>query len=251
MALAAHTAANCKVVAEMAKPLRATPALGTATVPFERDASASVVSLSAPKKRRPSWVLLGVVMVGLAALLGAYVFSTTSKTVSVLVAARDLSPGDIVTVTDLQVEDIGRSDVLRTIAPAEQNLIVGQAARGPIPRGTLLNTALFASRDHVIPTGFVVVGVAMEPGAVPVSSMAVGDRVEILVTAKSQSTEASPAPVAVVVTPAIVWSAGSTGQGANTAKQVVSLLVPAEMQASVAQAASEGRLRLSMTGAKP
>jgi SAF domain len=236
----------------MAKPLRAAPTLSATSVPFERDASASVVSLSAPKKRRPSWVLLGVVMVGLAALLGAYVFSTTSKTVSVLVAARDLSPGDVVTVADVRVEDVGHSEVLRTISPAEQGLIIGQAARGPIPRGTLLNTALFVSRDRVIPTGFVVVGVALEPGAVPVSSLAVGDRVEILVTAKQQTSGAVGSdPVAVVATPAVIWSAGSAAQDVNLAKQVVSLLVPAETQAAVAQAAADGRLRLSMTGSKP
>jgi flagella basal body P-ring formation protein FlgA len=237
----------------MAKPLRAAPTLAAAAVPIERgDASASVVSLSAPKKRRPSWVLLGVVMVGLAALLGAYVFSTTSKTVSVLVAARDLSPGDVVTIADLRVEDVGHSEVLRTISPAEQGSILGQAARGPIPRGTLLNTGLFVSRDQVIPAGYVVVGVALDPGAVPVSSMAVGDRVEILVTAKAQTAGASgPDPVAVVATPAVIWSAGSTGQDAVSTKQVVSLLVPADTQATVAQAAADGRLRLSLSGSKP
>ena len=40
----------------------------------QTDEQVSVVSLSPPKRRRPSWVLLGVLLVGLAALVGAYVF---------------------------------------------------------------------------------------------------------------------------------------------------------------------------------
>jgi hypothetical protein len=39
------------------------------------------------------------------------------------------------------------------------------------------------------------------------------------------------------------------GAGTSTAKVWVSLLVPADAQAAVAQAAADGRLRLSLTGA--
>ena len=122
------------------------------------------MSLASPKHRRPSWVLVGVALVALAALLGAWVFAATSDTMRVMVAARDLAPGEVIDAADLRVVELGRSGGVRAIQPDQQDLIVGRAARGPIPAGTVLNTDLFADREQVIPAGEVVVGAALAAG---------------------------------------------------------------------------------------
>jgi hypothetical protein len=109
-----------------------------------------------------------------------------------------------------------------------------------------LNTGLFASRDRVIPAGQVVVGAALEPGAAPGTGLAAGDRVDVLAVVK-----ASGSSVATVVASGTVWSVQPVGQGASSSKLVVSVLVPAETQALVAQAAADGRLRLSLVGVSP
>src|SRR3954452_16629986 len=101
-------------------------------------------SLAGPTRRRPSWVLFGSLMVVVAALVGAWVFAATSDRMSVMVAANDLQPGDVIDAGDLRVIEIGRSEEMRAIQPAQQDLILGRAARGPIPAGTVLNTDLFA-----------------------------------------------------------------------------------------------------------
>jgi Flp pilus assembly protein CpaB len=212
------------------------------------DRVASVVSLSAPKRRRPTWVVFGAVMVGLAMLLGVWVFSTSSQRISVIVAARDIAPGEVIEANDLRVVEMGRTGGLRAIQPSQQQLVVGQAARGPIPEGTMLNTGLFASRERVIPAGQVVVGAALEPGAAPGTGLAAGDRVDVLAVVKATGAPASVAPVASVVASGTVWSVQPVGQGAASSKLMVSLLVPAETQAVVAQAAADGRLRLSLVG---
>jgi hypothetical protein len=72
--------------------------------------------------------------------------------------------------------------------------------------------------------------------------------VDVLAVVKATGAPTTGSPVATVVASGTVWSVQSPGTGAVSSKQVVSLLIPAEAQAVVAQAASDGRLRLSLVG---
>lgn len=208
---------------------------------------AAVVPLVPPRRKKPSWTLAGAVLVGLAALLSAWVFSTSSSNTRVMVAARDISPGEVVTATDLRAVDMGRVGEVRAVTSSQQALIIGHAARGPIPEGTVLNTDLFAEKDRAIPAGSVVVGAALEPGAAPTSRLAPGDRVDVLAVVKNTGTP--NAPTATLLATGSVWSVERIGVGSTTSKLWVSVLVAADAQASVAQAAADGRLRLSLVGA--
>jgi SAF domain len=224
----------------MAKSVQALPTAGAG------DGRLSVVSLAAPKRRRMSWMLAGVGIVVLAGLIGAFAFTLQTKTVSVYVAARDLAPGDVISETDVRLATIGASsEGLRAVQPADRGLLVGQSARGAIPAGTVLNIGLVASKSDVIPAGQVVVGAALDPGALP-AGVTVGDRVVVLSVAGQSAAGAAPSAAA-VITSATVWAAPSVS--ASGSKQVVSLLVPEAMQELVAQAAADGRLRLSLSGA--
>ncbi|MBU3688422.1 MAG: hypothetical protein FGM29_02510 [Actinobacteria bacterium] len=215
----------------------------------EPSSTPSVVSLSAPKRKRPSWVLAGMLLVGLSALMAAWVFNATSETMSVMVAARDISPGEVVDSSDLRVVEMGRTDGLRAIQPSQQDLIIGRAARGPIPAGTVLNTDLFSEKGKVIPPGFVVVGASVEAGAAPTSGLSAGDQVDLLGVVKGTSAAPADAAVASVLGSGTVWSVERVGSGSTSTKLWVSVLVPADVQAAVAQAASDGRLRLTLVGA--
>jgi Flp pilus assembly protein CpaB len=210
-------------------------------------AAPSPVSLASPKHRRPSWVVAGVVLVALAALIGAWVFAATSDTMRVVVAARDVSPGEVIGASDVRVVELGRSGDVRAIQPEEQSLILGRAARGPIPAGTILNTDLFADRAHVIPEGEVVIGAALVAGAAPNAGLVTGDRVAVLGVVKSNGSAASTAE-ATVLTTGTVWSVEQPPTGGSAASWV-SLLIPEGSQTAVAQAAADGLLRLSLVGA--
>ena len=210
----------------------------------------SVVSMSSPTRRRPSWVLLGTLLVGLAGLLGAWVFTATTETISVMVAARDIAPGEVLAATDMRVVEMGKAGDLRAIQPSQQSLVVGRAARGPIPQGTVLNTGLFAA-GQVIPSGWVVVGAALEPGAAPSRQLAAGDRVRVLGVERVAGAPADGAPpaAATVLAEGTVWSVEGASQGTATSKMWVAILVPVDAQTLVAQAAADGRLRLALIGA--
>jgi hypothetical protein len=206
------------------------------------------LSLTSVKHRRPSWVVAGVALVALAALVGAWVFSTTASTMRVVVAARSLGPGDQVGTSDLRVVELGRTNALRAISPSHENLIVGRAARGPIPAGTVLNTDLFVERDRVVPPGSVVVGAALSPGATPTAGLAAGDRVTLLAVAKTNGAPADDTASATVLTTGVVWSVEAPSSTGGASTWWVSLVVSSTAQTTVAQAAADGRLRLSLAG---
>ena len=216
------------------------------------DGVLSVTSLTPPKRRRPSWIAMGAMLAALAGLLGAYVFSVATDTISVVVAARDINPGDVLGPADVRVVEMGRTGELRAVLSHQQELVVGLSARGPIPAGTVLNTGLFVAEGLAIPAGKVVVGGAFGAGAVPTDSIRAGDEVRLLrvLTEREQLTAGSPGDAsASVLGTATVWSVeGAASTDSRSQLVWVSLLVDAELQGSVAQAAADERLRLGLLG---
>lgn len=208
----------------------------------------SVVSLSKPTQRRGSWVLIGALMVGLAGLLGAWVFAATSKQISVVVAAVDVGPGEILMEGDLRVVQIGASGDLRAIRPNQRELIVGRAARGPIPAGTVLNTGLFTARGESVPAGRVVAGASLDAGAVPTAGLRAGDAVNLLAAVRTTGTATGTSVVATLLASGTVWSVQSSSPGASSSKIWISFVIPESAQGAVAQAAADGLLRLTLVG---
>ncbi len=210
---------------------------------------APVVSVSAPTRRRPSWVIAGVVLVGAAALLGAYVFAATTDTISVTVAARDLQPGDVIDAGDLRVIEMGRTSELRAITADQQDLIIGLSPRAVIPADTLLNTGLFVPVDDVLPAGQVVVGASFVAGEVPTPTLDVGETVAMLAveaTTIGQVGEGEP-PAATVLGEGVVWDVtGEATTGGASERVWVSLLIDEDLQSVVSQAAADELLRLSL-----
>lgn len=209
-----------------------------------------VMSLSTPSKRRPSWMIAGILLVALAALLGAYVFTATTDTIMVTVAASDLEPGETIDAGDLRVIEMGRTGELRAILADQQDLIIGLSPRSPIPADTLLNTSLFVPLADVLPDGKVIVGASFRAGAVPTPTLGVGDRVAILAVQKTTLGEVGSSgdqAAAVVLGEATVWAVtGQATTGGASEMVWVSLLIDEELQARVAQAAAGELLRLSV-----
>lgn len=213
----------------------------------ERVDDVPVVSLVAPKRRKPSWMVAGVLMVAFAALLGAWAFTAATDTIQVVVAARDLDVGNELEVRDLRVVEMGRTRNLRAIQPAQQDLIVGRAARGPIPAGTVLNTGLFVDRDEVLPPGTVVVGVSLGAGELAAPSVVAGDSVRLIaVTRAGAGSQLAEEPE--VLGEATVWSlTGEASTSASSERIWLSLLVAEQLQTAVAQAAADEVLRVVLT----
>lgn len=210
----------------------------------------AVSSLDAPKRRKPSWVAIGALLVGVAGLLGAYVFSVMSDTISVTVAAHDIAPGEVLGLDDIRVVEMGRTADLRAVQAEQQDLIVGLAARGPIPAGTVLNTGLFVGADDVVPPGKVVVGASLPSGAVPSRSLRAGDEVGLIEVASGSATATGQAQPATDLGTATVWAVENNVSSSSSSDRVwVSLVVVAADRVTVSQAAADESLRLVLLGA--
>lgn len=211
----------------------------------------SVVSVANPTKRKPTWVLLGALMVALSAVVGAWVFTATSEQMLVVVAARDIEPGEVLRASDLRVIEMGRSGELRAVLSDQQDLVIGRSARGSIPAGTVLNTDLVAAADQVIPEGTSVVGAYLDPGAAPIARLRPGDRVDLLGVEGAQGVPIGDAPTAVPVakelTSGSVWSV-EPAESSASAKTWVAILIPTEAQGEVARPEKADRVRRRVGG---
>lgn len=207
----------------------------------------SDVSLAPPSRRRPAWIVLGVLLVGFAGLTGAYVLAVVSDTLSVTVAARDIAPGEVLGPADIRVVEMGRSNELRAVQAHQQDLIVGRSAVGAIPAGTVLNTGLFVPPDEAVPPGMAVVGGAFPAGAVPVAALRPGVRVGLyrVVSERDQLATGAGEATATVLGTATVWSVdGEVSVESSSQRLWVSLLVDDNAVATIAQATADERLRL-------
>ncbi len=205
----------------------------------------AVASLARPRQRRPSYVVAGLLCIAVAALGGALLVGSLTSTTTVLAADADIEPGQIIGPGDLRVVELSVVAGAATVSADDQSLVLGRAARGPIPAGTLLNSGLFVDSGGAIPEGMAVVGAALDPGAVPVARLRAGDVVDVIGVATGLAgLESSGADEAVVLARADIWAVDRpSGAGGRT---VVAMLVPVETQTAVAQAAADGRLRLAL-----
>lgn len=184
------------------------------------------------KRRRPTWVAVGVMIVCGSGLAMALWASSLSDRVSVLAAAREVPAGQRIEAADLRVVDVAADSGLAILPAGRRDEVVGQLAVLTIPRGALVQRAQIQG-GSAIPEGSAVVGVALKPGAVPVGDLRVGDRVSVVRVAQNAAEELGEATV-FAVRPDTATNSGT----------VVSLLVAQRRATAVAQAAGLDQVRL-------
>jgi hypothetical protein len=159
--------------------------------------------------------------------------------VSVLASAREIAAGERIELSDLRTVDVAADTGLAVLGVGERDGVVGQLATVTVPAGSLLQPAHLTS-ESLIPSGRAVVGVSLEPGALPVYELRVGDRVAVVDAAAEGHGELGEAEVFAVRAPG-----ASTGASAvSSTATVVSLLVARSEAAAVARAAGANEVRL-------
>jgi hypothetical protein len=191
--------------------------------------------IAGARVKRVPWVALGVVLVIAGALVFGLMVQSAGDRAAVVVAARDISPGQVIEAADLRVVDIAIDGSASTVPAGRRGELIGQTATSRIPAGALLSEGQFA-QDAGLPEGSVVVGALLGPGGLPVPNLRVGDEVMLLEAQEAErSSGTDPLGNATVfmVTP-----------GSQPGTQFVSLIVNESIAQRAADAAASQRLRL-------
>jgi hypothetical protein len=209
----------------------------------------AVVPPSGPqlrKRERPRRGLIatGVVLVLVAALGAALVYQHQGGEVSVIKVAKAVPAGHKIEASDLTTAQMA-SDDIPAFAGSHMNEVVGKVAVVGLVPGEVLSTAMVTTKPAT-PAGYVVAGVSLKAGQLPAGGVSAGDRVMVILL-PAQSTVASSAGSATVLeNSATVTDSAATPDGTGT---VVSLLIPKQDAAQLAQANNAGLVSLSQVPA--
>ena len=199
----------------------------------------------APRLKRPSWrdprLVFGVLIVLGSLLLGTWVVGKADDTVGVYTAAEVIMPGQLITASDVTVEQVNLARVSENYVLASQPWPDAVVAQHTISKGDLIPRGAFATTRSA----------ELRPVAVGVipavaHGLAKGDQVELwYIPAQSrnmlQEEDLTPQLLAA---PATVSDISTTGGGLIGGGQVtVHLLVPTQSVPEILSAqASNGEL---------
>lgn len=194
------------------------------------------VRVAGARVKRVPWMALGVILVVAGALVFGLMVQSAGNRTAVVVAARDLNPGQVIEASDLRVVDAAIDGAAATVPASQRNQLVGQTATSRIPAGSVLSRDQFATSSGIAP-GSVVVGALLGPGGLPVPNLRVGDQVTLL---EARDTERSTNDVEPLGDASVYMVTPGTQPGS----QFVSLVVVDAMAQRVTDAAAGQRLRL-------
>jgi Flp pilus assembly protein CpaB len=201
------------------------------------------------RDRRPGLIALLVLLVVGCALAGALLVSRMAAKTEVLVAAKPVPAGHVISRDDLGTAMAAGS--LRAIAANDVATVVGQTARVPLVEGQLLNRGMLTAQPVPAP-GEAMIGLSLKPGQLPGDGFTAGDRVQVVVTGAGQDAAAATALAAdprVLAEAARVYAVRpDEATGGNT---LVTLLVPAEVGARLAVYGAAGQLGLVKVASTP
>jgi len=188
-------------------------------------------------------IALGLLVIVLCVLATASLFSSTNDRAQVLTVRRGVPAGHIIANADVGVARVSVGPDVRTTPASERDHVVGHVAAVTLVAGSLL-VADDVSSAMAVPGGMAVVGAALKAGQYPVA-LAPGDNVRLVETASPSALGNSVAPVDRGRATVLEVAHSQNGQDALS----VSLLVPLDAAAVVANDGAAGRLSVVVVAA--
>lgn len=130
-------------------------------------------------RRRPLFVVAGIVMVVLGALAAVWLVSSSGHRVDVVVMAADVPYGAPITTDDLATTAVAVDPAVETVPAGDARDMVGQVATGFLAKGTLLARTDVTSAGVVGP-GEVLVPLPLPVERVPAGGLTTGDAVLVV-----------------------------------------------------------------------
>lgn len=184
-------------------------------------------------RRRIPELAIGVVLIGLGAIGALMLAGRQPPRAAVLVWANDVTRGQMVTASDLEVASIESDIPVDVVDVTAANDVIGRTlAFGARAGGFVSGTQLEVG--SIIPPDFAVVGLRLGAGRYPVNTLSVGDVVDLLTTEPLVGWD-DPVVVSGVEVFEVLWL--GSGEGSDA---LVSLLVPRTAAPRVVAAAGAG-----------
>jgi hypothetical protein len=191
-------------------------------------------------------IALGFALVGAGVLAGAAVYTATNHRVPVLVATANVSPGSVITVSDIGSASVSVGPGIQVIPASQQQQVIGQIAGTTLHPGMLLTASELTTLRPPAP-GQVLIPLPMRPSVLPSSGLAPGDHVLVVPTpgAQGQPGSAATAPSLAAPVAGVIIAVSATADADGY--QVVDVVVAASAGDAVAQQASTGQVALIVT----
>lgn len=177
------------------------------------------------QRRRPALIGIGIALLALGPLAGAYIGANSDDSVPVLALATDKLAGQELSTADLRSVSISADPAQVPSIPVEDaGQVEGQLLTGNLPAGTVL-TPQMLSEGPTTPTGTFIVGIPVTPGQLPAVGLRPGDQVTLVVGATQGATQQDPAggedsTARQLVDPGRTWEAEVVNVGAATEQDV-------------------------------
>jgi len=171
-------------------------------------------------------------------MLSMWAVSSYSHRDRVLVIARNVPVGHMITVDDLAGADLTVDPRVAAFTVERQGEVIGKVALVDLAKGTLVNPSQ-VGQSQALTAGQVLVPLQLKPGQLPSVGVAPGQRVLLVAT---PADTAQPAPASGGADPIEATVAESGVPDPSTGVTVVDVRVPQDVGASLARMAAGGNV---------
>ena len=197
-------------------------------------------------QRRPWQIGLGVALVLVCAAVAGAVFQSSAKRVSILVAAKDLPAGTVITSGDLATAQIPASGHITAMSATGSSVLVGQQLDTAVYAGEVMVRQMLSTAPQLAP-GEQVVGMLLKGDQMPSVALVAGDVVQVVAVPQSgQASTVGGTIGSTLVGSATVYAVGPAPPDQTQYEASVSLVVPSTDAATVTAYAAADQIGLSL-----
>jgi Flp pilus assembly protein CpaB len=197
-------------------------------------------------QRRPWQVGLGIALVLVCAAIAGAVFQSSAKRVSVVIAAKTLPAGTVLTPSDLGTASIPASGNITAMSATGSSVLVGQQLDTPVYAGQVMVKQMLSVGPQLA-SGDQVVGMLMKGDQMPSVPLVAGDTVQVIaVPQPGQGSTVGGAIGSTLVASATVFAVGPAPIDQSQYQASVSLEVPGADASTVTSYAAADQIGLAL-----
>jgi pilus assembly protein CpaB len=197
-------------------------------------------------QRRPWQIGLGVALVLVCAAVAGALFQSSTQRISVVVAAKSMPAGAVLTAGDLGTASIPASSHITAMSAVGSSALVGQQLDTPVYAGQVMVKQMLSSAPQLA-SGEQVVGLLLRGDQMPSVSLVAGDTVEVIaVPQPGQGSTIGATIGSTLVASATVFAVGPAPVNQTQYQASLSLEVPGVDAATVTSYAAADQIGLSL-----